>query len=336
MTRRAKVALAAAAGALALATASASALALPRLSSSPTRTATTGVVVVNTQLAYGGVGAGTGIVLTSSGEVLTNNHVIRGARTVRVTVPSSGRTYTAAVVGYSVARDVALLRLRGASNLQTAQFGHASDATRGDNITTVGNAGGTGVLRVKSGRVVLVGRTITVSDDDGTTARLTGLIQTSAPLQPGDSGGPLLSNGRVVGMDAAASRTFAFQDTAGEGYAIPVDTVLRIAHEVESGHRTSNIHVGPTAYLGVALGDESDGASGAVVHGVSSGSPAARAGLGSGDVITSFGSHRVTSSRQLRSLVLRMAPGQLVKVAWSDSFVGSQSATVKLASGPPQ
>ena len=331
---RARLLAAALVSVLTVGAASATALGLPRLTATSTRSATTGVVVVNTRFAYGGAGAGTGIVLTSSGEILTNNHVIRGARMVRVTVPSTGRTYTATVAGYSVARDVALLRLQGAQGLQTATFG--GTAATGDRVVAVGNAGGTGVLRLKSGRVVQVGRTITVSDQDGTSARLAGLIKTSAPLEPGDSGGPLLEDGRVVGMDAAASRTYAFDSATGEGYAIPADTVLRIARQIQAGRRTSNVHVGPTAFLGVSLGDDGPYASGALVHGTASGSPAARAGLGQGDVITSFAGRRVTSSAQLRNLVLRTSPGQVVEVRWSNDYTSSETARVRLASGPPQ
>src|SRR6266540_5154352 len=113
----------------------------------------TGVVVVTTRLAYtGGAAAGTGIVLTSSGKVLTNNHVIRGARSIRVTVPSTRRTYTATVAGYSVSKDVALLELRNASGLQTVQTGNASAVRVGERVTAVGNAGGSG-LGTKSGKV---------------------------------------------------------------------------------------------------------------------------------------------------------------------------------------
>src|SRR4029079_17558143 len=106
----------------------------------------TGVVVVDTNLAYQDASAaGTGIVLTSSGEILTNNHVIAGATTIRVTVPASGRSYTARVVGYTVGDDVAVLRLQGASNLKTVAPASAT-VTRGQSVTAVGNAGGRGSL----------------------------------------------------------------------------------------------------------------------------------------------------------------------------------------------
>jgi S1-C subfamily serine protease len=326
------------AGVIALVWGTTIALGLGRSTTSSTQAVKTGVVTVDVRFATGGAGAATGIVLTASGEVLTNNHVIRGARSIRVTVPSTGRTYSATVEGYSISRDVALLDLQDAQGLSTATLGDSSDVRIGDGIVAVGNAGGAG-LTVTSGRIVRLNRSITVGDEDGTPARLSGLIETTAPLRPGDSGGPLLLDGEVVGMDAAASSTLSYRTTGGEGYAIPIATVLRIARQIEAGHRTSNVHVGPTALLGVSLAGAQGFAGsrgGAVVNGVSPSSPAAKAGLGSGDVITSVAGRRVRSSTALRALMVRLTPGQLVRVVWIDPFSGRTSARVRLASGPPQ
>jgi S1-C subfamily serine protease len=325
--------LGAVAGALVAGTAAFGALAG---GAAPVRTVKTGVVVVNTRLAGGGAAAGTGIVVASD-EVITNNHVIRGASAVRVVDPSTGRTFAATVAGYSVSRDVALLDLRNASGLRTAVIGSSGSVRLGDRLTAVGNAGGTGTLTVKRGAVIALHRAIAVSDDEGGTSRLAGLIETSAPLRPGDSGGPLLRNGRVVGIDAAASAGFAFQSQGGEGYAIPIDTAISIAKQIHAGKRSSTVHVGATAFLGVRLGS-SDYAqqAGAVVEGVQPGSPADRVGLEPGVMITRFGGHRVTSPNGLRNLVLRYSPGSAVKLGWVDEYTGSDSATVRLASGPPQ
>ena len=159
-----------------------------------------------------------------------------------------------------------------------------------------------------------------------------------APLRPGDSGGPLLSGGRVIGIDAAATSSFRFSDEEGTGYAIPIDTARTIAGKIQAGQRSATVHVGPTAFLGVSLaptGSAQD-VSGAWVRGVSPGSPAATAGLGPDDVITSFAGKRVTSSASLRNLVLRFAPGRVVRVSWLDRFTGTNGARVRLVSGPPQ
>jgi S1-C subfamily serine protease len=167
----------------------------------------TGVVVIETNLAYqGGQAAGTGMVLTSSGEILTNNHVIRGATDIKVRVPSTGRSYAAEVVGYDLTDDVAVLQASGAADLKTAPLGSSSSVDVGQSVQAVGNAGGTGYLSHASGTVTGVGRSITVSDDQGGSENLSGLIETNAAVRPGDSGGPLLNSaGQVIGMDTAAS-----------------------------------------------------------------------------------------------------------------------------------
>jgi S1-C subfamily serine protease len=296
---------------------------------------TAGVVIVETRLAYGGgTGAATGVVLTSSGTVLTNNHVIRGAGSIRVTVPSTGRTYNATVAGYSVVKDVALLELQDATGLQTVRTGNSNTVRVGHRVRAVGNAGGEG-LTIKSGRVTGLGQSITVNDASSP-LKLVGLIETTAPLRFGDSGGPLLSNGRVIGISAAASGG-AFFRGAGQGYAIPINRALQIAEQIEAGRRSASVHVGPTAFLGVSVEQVGGGEpSGALVRGVASGSPAARAGIGVNDVIVAFAGKRVSSPAALRGIILRMSPGQNVRLAWIDPSAGRTSATVRLVEGPPQ
>ena len=300
---------------------------------------TTGVVVVNTRLAYGGGGgAGTGVVLTSSGTVLTNNHVIRGAGSVRVTVPSSGRTYTATVAGYSVSKDIALLELRDAQGLATVRTGNSNTVDVGDSVTAVGNGGGTGKLTAKSGKVTGLGESITVRNVDGEPVTLPGLIETTTPLRSGDSGGPLLSGGRVIGIDAAASGGVYFRSSA-QGYAIPINRALKIARQIEAGRRSSTVHVGPTAFLGVGLRPASevgDDVSGALVERVASGTPADKAGIGANDLITSFAGKPVSSPANLRKLVLQASPGKTVRITWIDPAAGKTSAAVRLVAGPPQ
>jgi S1-C subfamily serine protease len=299
--------------------------------------ATTGAVIVNTRIAYGGgAGAGTGIVLTSSGTVLTNNHVIRGAGTIHVTVPSSGRTYTATVTGYSVSKDIALLELSDAQGLATVRTGNSNTVEVGDRVQAVGNGGGTG-LTTKTGKVTGLGQSITISSD-GEPFTLPGLIETTTPLRSGDSGGPLLSGGRVIGIDAAASGGFLVRGSA-QGYAIPINRALRIAGQIEAGRRSSTVHVGPTAFLGVSLARASDGdedVAGALVESVLPGLPAARAGIGANDLITSFAGKRVTSAGSLRNLVVQASPGTTVRVTWIDPSAGKTSAALRLVAGPPQ
>ena len=128
----------------------------------------TGVVVIETNLAYQGAqAAGTGMVLTSSGEVLTNNHVIRGATTIKIVVPGTGQSYNAEVVGYDASDDVAVLQAGDAANLKTISLGDSSSVDTGESVQAVGNAGGTGRFTSASGTVTAVNRSITVSDDQG-------------------------------------------------------------------------------------------------------------------------------------------------------------------------
>jgi S1-C subfamily serine protease len=306
----------------------------------------TGVVVVNTKLSYqSGAAAGTGIVLTSSGEVLTNNHVIHGSTSVEVVVPGTTHHYSAKVVGYDVSADVAVLQLSGAANLKTVSLGDSSKVTTGQAVQGVGNAGGTGTLARASGTVTGLGRSITVGDDQGGTARLTGLIETDAALQPGDSGGPLLNaKGQAIGIDTAASAGFSFQAAGvSDSYAIPINTALTIAKQIESGKASAAVHVGPTAFLGVQIagtvgdgGYGADALAGGVIAGMVAGGPAASAGLTPGDVITAIDGHAVASPSAIISAVLTKKPGAKIAVAFTDQSGTSHVTTVTLGSGPPQ
>jgi S1-C subfamily serine protease len=297
----------------------------------------TGVVVIETNLAYQGAqAAGTGMVLTSSGEVLTNNHVIRGATTINVVMPGTGRRYRAEVVGYDVTDDVAILQLAGAANLKTVSLGSANDVQAGDKVLALGNAGGTGRFTPAAGSVTGVGRSITVADDQGGSEHLRGMIETNAAVRPGDSGGPLFnSSGQVIGMDTAASASNDIAMTTNQGFAIPIDRAMTIARQIESGTSSQTIHVGETAFLGVEATADSYQA-GAVVASVMPGSPAEAAGFVPGDLITSVGGQTITSPEALSVIVSTQSPGSSVSAVYLDQDGMTQTATLKLASGPPR
>jgi S1-C subfamily serine protease len=298
-----------------------------------------GVVVIDTDLGYqNGQAAGTGMVLTSSGVVLTNNHVIRDATAIRVVVPTTGRSFTAKVVGYDASDDVAILQASGASNLKTIPLGDSATLNGGESVKALGNAGGTGSLRAASGNVTGVDRAITVSDDQGGSESLTGMIETNAAVQPGDSGGPLMNAaGQVVGMDTAASAGNGYEQAAtGDGFAIPINKAMSIAVQIMRGDASATIHVGDTAFLGVEVEDNSYGGSGAVITSVVPGSPAAAAGLAPGDLITSFGGQEVSSPAGLTTIVTTQKPGAPVSATYLDQEGATQTANLALASGPPR
>jgi S1-C subfamily serine protease len=299
-----------------------------------------GIVLVETNLAYeGGEAAGTGMVLSSNGEVLTNNHVISGATTIHVVVPGAGRTYTAKVVGYSRTKDVAVLKLSGASNLKTIALSSAPKV--GETVTAVGNAGGQGVLTRVKGVITAVGQTITASDETAAPETLHGLVETDADVQPGDSGGPLLdSSGRVVAMDTAASSGSSFQvSDSTQGFAIPIRSALTVAAAIESGKSSSTVHVGPTAFLGVEVASQQTGfygEGGTVIEGVVTGGPADKAGLQAGDVITAVNGKAISSPTAVTAFVLTQKPGAKVRVAYTDQYGDTGVAAVTLGIGPAQ
>jgi S1-C subfamily serine protease len=298
-----------------------------------------GVVVIETSLGYQDAhAAGTGMVLTSSGQVLTNNHVIRNATDIRVVVPGTGRSYPARVVGYDTSDDVAVLQARGASQLKTVSLGDSDSLDPGDPVRALGNAGGTGSLHAAPGTVTGIDRDITVGDDQGGSESLAGMIETSADVRPGDSGGPLMdASGHAVGMDTAASvANGSGQAADSTGFAIPINRARSIADRIVRGDASATIHIGGTAFLGVAVVENTLGGSGAVVTSVVPGSPAEAAGLVPGDLITAVGDHVVSSPSDLTDIVAAQKPGAPVSAAFIDQNGATQTANVALASGPPR
>jgi S1-C subfamily serine protease len=314
---------------------------------------------VNTTIDYGRTqAAGTGMVLTPDGEVLTNNHVIEGATAISVTDVGNHRTYAATVLGYSVRNDVAVLKLHGASGLPTVTTAAAAPSV-GEEVVAVGNAGGTGgTPSYAGGTVTATGRSITASDDaTGTAERLTGMIETNASVQAGDSGGPLVNaSGQVIGMDTAGSATFRFaSQSQGDGFAMPIATATTIAGHIAAGDSSATIHIGPTAFLGVQISSQGQGGfapggygngygygsgstsgSGVTIAGVVRRSPASRTGLTAGDTITAIGGHSVITQSSLQTVMVRdYQPGQTATIDYTDTAGQPHTATIVLASGPP-
>jgi S1-C subfamily serine protease len=304
-----------------------------------------GIVDINTRLGYqNAAGAGTGIILTSSGQVLTNNHVIAGATSIRVTLVATGRTYTAKVVGTDPTDDIAVIQIQGVSGLSPIPLGDSSALSRGDPVVAIGNAGGVGgPPSAVTGTIQALNQSITASDGNGANAeRLTGLIQINAPIQPGDSGGPLVNSAaQVIGIDTAASTGNRFQASATVGFAIPIAHALDIAGQINSGQASATIHIGLPGFLGVqvlpagtGVGNGSRPVSGALVAGVEPGSPAAGAGMVAGDTITALDGHVVDAAQTLTTLTRSHHPGDKVTVTWTDQSGASRTAKVTLAVGP--
>lgn len=299
------------------------------------KTLGSGAVVIETTVGYaGGRAAGTGIVLTSSGRILTNNHVIRGATTIRVVLPGSGRSYPARVVGYDVTDDVAVVQAGGATNLTTLVSKGTATATIGQLVHAIGNAGGTGSLTKTIGQVTGLNQTIKVNNDTGGTSTLRGLIEISAELRPGDSGGPLLStSGRLVGMNTAANGSTDFQDIPTiDGFAIPIGRALRIERQIVAGRASAKVHIGLTAFLGVATA--SNGVS--TLANVVAKSPADLAGLVVGDTITSISGTKTATSAQIAAVILSKKPGTRVAIAYRNVDGTAKTTYAVLTTGPPR
>jgi S1-C subfamily serine protease len=332
-------------GAISVAAAAAAGLAamwlLPGAGAARASAAIPGIVDIDTLLGdQNAAAAGTGIVLTSSGEILTNNHVIRASTRVKVTDLDNGRTYTGKVVGYSVANDVAVVQLQNASGLKVAPIGDSSTARVGAAVNTYGNAQGAGGAPGATGKIVALGRSVTVGGD-GTYERLTGMIETNAPLQPGDSGGPMVdAAGKVIGMDTAAGENFSFDSSFTRGFAIPIDSATSLAARIVAGRTSSTIHVGPTAFLGVIPASQGhsyfESGSTLMLQAVVPGSPSDRAGLGAFDTITGFNGKPIRTLTTLTSLLLTKVPGDTVRITWVDQYGAQHTSKVTLASGPPQ
>jgi S1-C subfamily serine protease len=297
-----------------------------------------GVVIINSTLAdQNAIAAGTGMILSADGEILTNNHVIDGATSIDVTVVSTGRRYVADLVGTSVANDVALLKLRDASGLTVTPFATTDAVTTGTSVVALGNAGGTGTLSVVSGTVTSTNRSITASDANGSSSeRLSGMIEVKALIRAGDSGGPLSNRaGRVIGMDTAASTSRNGNTSAPTyGYAIPINRALAIAQGIRSASPSSP--ASNRGYLGIEVrgADPQTNLGGAVIVAVTPDSPASRAGLLAADTITDVDGQIVTSGDSLTQTLGQSKPGQSVRVGWVDAAGQQHHATITLAKGP--
>jgi S1-C subfamily serine protease len=300
-----------------------------------------GLVDVVSTLGYqDAMSVGTGLVLTPTGVVLTNNHVIDGATSVKVTDVGNGRTYSATVVGYDYHGDIAVLQLQKASGLRTVTLATAATVKVGEKVIALGNAGGKGgTPAIAAGQVTGLDESITAADEaEGSSEQLTGLISTNTALQPGDSGGPLVTYaGQVIGLDTAASTGYRFEQTATQGFAISIRDAASVAGQVVAGRSSITVHIGATGFLGVQAALFSvpfTTRTEVVVTGVLAGQPAATAGITAGDIILSIDGHAVSSPSDIQAVMLAHHPGDKVSVSWQNPAGQTSTATVILATGP--
>jgi S1-C subfamily serine protease len=292
------------------------------------------VVDINTTFVTGsgsGRAAGTGIIVTSTGDILTNNHVVEGATSITVTIAGRSGTYPAQVLGVDPTADVALIQVDGVSGLPLATIADSSTLQPGEAVVAIGNAGGVGgAPSVSNGTIVALGQAITASG--GTTPeQLTGLIQSNATIAPGDSGGPLVNAaGQVIGMITAGQSSGRNASTT-IGFAIPSNAALAIVNQIRAGLSSPQVILGQVGYLGVTVTDRT---SGAVVIAVGPGSPAEQAGLTANSVITDVAGTPISSSADLGNALHSHQPGDQVQVTWTDPAGASQSALVTLTTGP--
>jgi S1-C subfamily serine protease len=293
------------------------------------------------------------MVISSTGLVLTNNHVIDQSTSVSAQIVTSGRTYTAKVIGYNSTDDVALLQLVGASGLKTVSLSNSSEAKVGEAVLALGNAGGRGGLpSTAQGTIQGVNQSIKATDQGAnTTESLHGMLETDAPIQEGDSGGPLVNgSGQVVGMDTAAgpaSSEGADGTAATQGYAIPINQAISIADEINAGKASTTVHIGLSGFIGVNVGDaaspsqcgtsETGGnlftpavSSGALVCDVIPGAPAQSAGLAGGDVITSVNGAAVSNAAGLTNSMANARPGSQLSIAYVSESGARHTTTVTL------
>lgn len=286
-----------------------------------------GVVLIDAETSEGAA-AGTGMVLSADGKVLTNYHVVAGSSKVQVTLADSGDTYDAEVLGFDQAKDVALLQLQGASGLTTVTID--KDAVEvADTIAAVGNANGRSRLSKATGQVTALDQNLTVSSDSpwGAEEDLTGLIATDANAVPGDSGGPMFdAEDEVLGMTTAGSVK------EGTSYAVPIATALGVVATIEAGSDVGTTRVGPAGFLGIQVDTTGRASRGVTVTQVVDGSPAAKAGVTTGSTLTKVGDTTITADTNVASVIRALEPGQQTTIAWISPSGTAKQAEVTMGS----
>jgi S1-C subfamily serine protease len=281
------------------------------------------------------VGVGSGIIYDNQGHILTNNHVVDGATTIVVSL-SDGRTFTAKLLGGDTRTDLAVIQISG-SNLPVAQLGDSTQMRVGDWVVAIGNALALpGGPTVTAGVVSALNRSVQEpATSQGAGPFLFGLIQTDAAINPGNSGGPLVNlDGQVIGINTlGGGTTSSGTQTYGIGFAISIATAKPIADQLVATGQVVHPYVGISYVpLNPALSAQ-NGISvpyGAYITSVVPGSPAAQAGLQSGDVITAIDGTPIQNDSDLAQILSNDKPGDTVTLT---VLRGSQTLTIKVTLG---
>ena len=260
---------------------------------------------------------GSGIVLDSKGDIVTNNHVVAGATSFKVTLSTSGQSYAATLVAGFPQGDLAVIKLTDPpSGLRPAHFADSSKSTVGQIVLAMGNPIGLS-SSATNGIISATGRTVTEPKSDTTPATtLTDMIQTSAPINPGNSGGALVDlTGAVVGIPTLTAVDPDLGGTFdGIGFAIASNTAKDIADQIVQHGKVVNSGLASLGITGRTVVDSSAQPVGVGVVSVTAGGPAADAGIAAGDVITSLDKTAVTSLSQMQELLAALNPGDKVPV----------------------
>lgn len=297
-----------------------------------------GILIIDSMLT-GGIGSGSGMVISADGYAVTNYHVVEGSTTVRVTVADTNESYTATVIGHDAAVDIALLKLDDAKDLDYVDF-DTSAPKKGEKISVIGNAGGQGYLSQLKGSITAVNQDITAMTEGEGSEDLTGLIQTDADVVQGYSGGPMFNSaGKVIGVVVAAAVANGGKGDT-DGYAIPAKTVMSVVDQIKTGKSKGSTIVGSNAALGVTVTSEGTDNSrisrmeGAHVVQVTRGSAAEKAGIQTGDVITEVNGEPIESASDLSKLIKTFSIGDKVKVTYTSSSGDEKTVDVTLGESP--
>ncbi len=290
------------------------------------------VVTITNTTAQGG-DTGTGIIISSDGEIVTNNHVVEGSTDLKVRLAGATDAVKATILSTDPGNDLALIKLVNATGLTAATFADPASIAVGDTVVAVGYAlaldGGPSVT---SGIVSALNRTLT--DSNGA---LDHLIQTDAAISSGNSGGPLINlSGQVIGINTAVYNSDGQTAANNIGFAIGVDEVQRVVKILRNDATGSASHSARTqGYLGIALGDRTDGGAGAVITEVQADSPADKAGLKVNDIVVEINGTSVTGQGSLIAVIRDASPGDKVTLVIDRDGV-KKTLTATLVARPAQ